>query len=339
MATDRPDGKCDYCGGSTHRATAHCCSKVECLRQRRAGQQPPAREEPQADADRDVIIERLRQDAGIYKKAYGETIKNTVAEERLIDLFKNSVQRLPPLPASALNIPTPKQQEPSSPEVPALILGDQQIGEHISSEETFGINQYNFAVYQARLEHLEDRVVDILTQHQKAPFRELVVFSMGDNVSGVIHEELQKFNHQHIVDQVYLGALTQALFLYRLLLRLKSRGIRKIRVSCVSGHHGRPSKEKEAKQYFKHFDPLFNSIVASVRKDVPQIEFHIPRCLFTVVDVAGSRILQSHGHELPPSSLGIPLYSINRASAGYQELLAWSEAERFDYWLIAHFHR
>jgi hypothetical protein len=223
--------------------------------------------------------------------------------------------------------------------VPALLLGDQQIGESIRLEETNGINHYNFAVYQARLEHLEDRVVDILTDHQKAPFSELVVFSMGDNVSGVIHDELQKYGHQHIVDQVYLGALTVALFLYRLHVRLRPRGIKTIRVSGVSGNHGRLSKEKESKQYFRNFDYLFNGIVAQALAGVPTIEFHLPRCLFTVVDVGGHRVLQSHGHELPPSSLGIPLYSINRASAGYQELLSWTEATRFDYWVMGHFHR
>jgi hypothetical protein len=66
---------------------------------------------------------------------------------------------------------------------------------------------------------------------------------------------------------------------------------------------------------------------------------HIPRCLFTVVEVAQHRILQSHGHEMPPSSLGIPLYSINRGSASYQELLSWTDASRFDYWVMGHFHR
>jgi len=162
---------------------------------------------------------------------------------------------------------------------------------------------------------------------------------MGDNVSGVIHEELQKFGHQHIVDQVYLGALTTALFFYRLHVRLLPRGVKTIRVSCVSGNHGRLSKDKESKQYYKNFDYLFNGIVAQALSSVPTIDFHIPRCLFTVVEVAGHRILQSHGHELPPSSLGIPLYSINRASAGYQELLSWTDAARFDYWMLAHFHR
>lgn len=293
-----------------------------------------------AQAKHDQTVERLKSERAIFQRAYQATIKTRAAEERILDLFASSIQRFPAVPASAFHVLTPRKSAPATAaEVPALLLGDQQIGEVISREETNGINAYSFSVYQARLEYLEDRVVDILTEHQKAPFSELVVFSMGDNVSGVIHDELQKFGHQHIVDQVYLGALTTALFFYRLHVRLKPRGIKKIRVSCVSGNHGRLSKEKEAKQYFRNFDLLFNSIVAQALSGVPAIEFHIPRCLFTVVEVAKHRILQSHGHELPPSSLGIPLYSINRASAGYQELLSWQDAQRFDYWVMGHFHR
>lgn len=290
--------------------------------------------------DQDQIVARLKGETSIYRKAYEKTVKERADEERLMDLFRTSIARFPELPASVFRVPSKRTvASSSSVDVPALLLGDQQIGEAIRLEETSGINHYNFAVYQARLEHLEDRVVDILTDHQTAPFSELVVFSMGDNVSGVIHDELQKYGHQHIVDQVYLGALTVALFLYRLQVRLAPRGVKTIRVSCVSGNHGRLSKDKESKQYYKNFDLLFNGIVAQALARVPSIQFHIPRCLFTVVDVAGNRILQSHGHEMPPSSLGIPLYSINRASAGYQELLSWTEATRFDYWVMGHFHR
>ena len=291
------------------------------------------------DHARDVMVDRLAREAKMYRTAYRETVKDAAEEERLIDMFKSSLARFPAMPAAHFRIKRDETHGAGGQEVPALLLGDQHIGEEISIEETFGINRYNFAVFQSRIEHLEDRVVDILTNHQRAPFSEMVVFLMGDNISGVIHEELQKHGHQHIIDQVYLGALSTALFLYRLLARLRPRGVQRLRVSCVSGNHGRTSKDKESKRYYKNFDYLFHGVVAQALADVPQIEFHIPRCLFTVVDVAGIRILQSHGHELPPSSLGIPLYSINRASAGYQELLAWTEASRFDYWLLGHFHR
>lgn len=292
------------------------------------------------DQASDLMFERLRGETKLYRKAYESAIKSKADEERLIDLFRCSISAFPKLPADTFKVSTKSRQPTLHTETPALLLGDQQIGEHVSLTETNGLNEYNFGVYQSRLEYLEDRVVDILLHHQQAPFEEVVVFSMGDNVSGVIHEELQKYGHQHIVDQVYLGALTSALFLYRLLARLRPRGVKRIRVSCVSGNHGRLSKDKESKQYFKNFDYLFHSIMAQALSAVPEIEFSIPRCLFTVVEIANHRVLQSHGHELPPSSLGIPLYSINRASAGYQELLSWQDdPSRFDYWVMGHFHR
>ena len=284
----------------------------------------------------DALVHQLQQNLRHFKGAYQRAVEERSQDDRLIKLFQRTIQAMPAIPASRFKSPLKSAPAGSGHEVPVLLLGDQQIGEEISFKETFGINCYNFDIYQRRLEMLEDRVLDILTNHQRADFDELVVLSMGDNVSGVIHDELQKFGHQHIVDQVYLGAVSTALFLYRL---QKFGRWKKIRVSCVSGNHGRLSHEKESKKYYKNFDYMFNSIVATLLRNVEQIEFSIPQCLFTLVDVAGSRILQSHGHELPPSSLGIPLYSINRGSASYQELLAIADEARFDYWVLGHYHR
>jgi hypothetical protein len=290
-----------------------------------------------ASFDRDVLVEGLREDVRRYRTAYEKLVGEREAEDRIIGMLRHSVQSFPRLPADALRrkLQTPKSGSKHY-EVPVLLRGDQQIGEEITSEETFGINHYNFATFLARLEMLEERVLDILTNHQNAEFHEIVVMYLGDNISGRIHEELQKYGHQHVMDQVYLGALAESLFLYRL---ARFGKFQKVRVSCVSGNHGRLDKAKESKRYYKNFDYLFHNMMALALRNVPEIEFHIPRCLFTIVEVAGHHILQSHGHELPPSSLGIPLYSINRASAAYQELMVMADQVRFSHWVLAHFHR
>lgn len=293
--------------------------------------------------EEDARLLTARSDASRYRKAYTEVLKDRADEERLIRLFTKSITALPAIPenhfkaAFKTRFPAAhKSGTTRKPEVPVLLRGDQQIGEEITFEETYGINRYNFDIFQLRLADLEERTLDILGDHQRADFPTLVVPYLGDNISGRIHVELQKYGHQHVVDQVYLGALAESLFLYRL---LKFGRWNEIHVPCVSGNHGRLDKEKESKKYYKNFDYLFTSIMATVLRNVPQIKFHIPQCLFTVVELAEHRILISHGHELPPSSLGIPLYSINRASASYQELMALSGNERFQYWFMGHFHR
>jgi hypothetical protein len=283
---------------------------------------------PQSARGRQTVPQGVRNDGG--RAAGRRAAARDVSD---VDPGDSSPERPRAVDAAGQTCPLERERSPRSALARHRRSADR---EEIAIEETGGINAYNFGVFQQRLEYLEERVLDILHHHQKAEFPELVVFLMGDNISGRIHEELQKYGHQHVIDQVYLGALTTALFLYRL---QRFGRFRKLRVSCVSGNHGRLDKAKESKRYYKNFDYLFHSIVAATLKSVPEIEMFIPKSLFTVVDVAGVRILQSHGHELPPSSLGIPLYSVNRASAGYQELLSWSEAKRFDYWVLAHFHR
>jgi hypothetical protein len=287
----------------------------------------------------DQRLVSARADVERYRRAYQDVVKDRAEEERLVDLFRESIRALPGLPANhfkARRVASKTAGKARKPETPILLRSDQQIGEEISSNETDGINEYNFNVFQSRLENLEDRVLDILGDHQRAPMPTLLVPYLGDNISGRIHVELQKYGHQHVIDQVYLGACAEALFLYRL---LKFGRWNEIVVPCVSGNHGRLDKEKESKKYYKNFDYLFVSIMASLLRNVPQIKFIIPQRLFMTLDVAEHRILLSHGHEMPPSSLGIPLYSINRASASYQELLAMSGKERFQYWFMGHFHR
>lgn len=291
------------------------------------------------DPTEDQRMLALRAENARLKKAYNDFVRDRAEEERLVRLFESAIHRLPTIPGNhfrARLTSAKPRKGPRKPETPILLRSDQQIGEEITFEETFGINHYNFEVFQQRLEALEERTLDILTDHQRADFPILAVPYLGDNISGRIHVELQKYGHQHVIDQIYLGAAAEALFLYRL---LKFGRWNQIIVPCVSGNHGRLDKEKEVKRYYKNFDYLFVSIMATFLRGVPQIRFHIPQCLFTMLDVADHRVLLSHGHELPPSSLGIPLYSINRASASYQELIAMSGSQRFQYWFLGHYHR
>lgn len=282
-------------------------------------------------------VDALRTALQRVGNAYKATVRETAKEERLVQMFESAIERFPRLPRSAFSgkgQPARDRHRSASKhfEVPVLLISDQQIGEEISPSETFGINEYNFNVYQQRLEHLEDRVLDILGNHQNGDFRELVVLSLGDNVSGVIHPELQKYGHQHIVDQVYLGALTQALFIYRL---KQLGGFERVRVVGVTGNHGRLSHEKESKKYFANFDFLFNNIVATALRDVEGIKFNIPRGLFTVEEIANHRILVSHGHEM----MNLSLNGLDKTSASYQEMFAMSGNAAYDYWTIGHFHR
>lgn len=282
-------------------------------------------------------IVRLREDNTNLRRDYAHVIKQLNNEDRIMEMFGSSIRAFPSLGDGKLNKRTVKTPSTSGHyEVPMLLVSDQQIGEEISFEETYGINAYNFDVFLRRLEVLENRTLDILNEHQRADFPTLVINSLGDNISGRIHQELQKYGHQHIIDQVYLGALAMAMFVYRL---AKFGKFSEIIVNCVSGNHGRLDKEKESKKYYKNFDYMFHNIMALALRDVKSVTFNIPQCLFMVAEVAKHRVLVSHGHELPPSSLGIPLYSINRASAAYQELLSLGNNSKFDYWVMGHYHR
>jgi hypothetical protein len=282
----------------------------------------------------DVKLQQALEAAGRYRKLYEAKIKESASEERLIRLFETAIGALPSIPKALIKPPAPAASKRKTVETPVLCFGDLHIGQVVNKSETHGINEFNFDIWQDRLEHLEKRVLDILFSHQSSEYPELVVASLGDNVSGIIHDELQKYGAQHIIDQVFVGATAVAVFLQRLSAKFK-----KIRYVGISGNHGRTAKGKpESQAYYKNFDYLFNSIISTRLRDNKKVVVDIPEAIFTVVEVAGHKILVSHGMELPPGSMGLPAYAINRASGGYQELLRMV-GEHYDYWIMGHLHR
>ena len=316
---------CSECGKPLSTNAASRCA--DCYRNRSCS--PSVEQTPQ----RDVELSRWKDTAKRYRKLYEQKTKDDVEEQRLIQLFHTSIDALPSIPAPMLKAPTVKPSARLSHETPVLAFGDLHVGQVVELQATHGINEYNFDVWQNRLEYLEGRVLDILFTHQTSHYDEIVVAGLGDNVSGLIHEELQKYGAQHIIDQVVIGATAVSVFLARL-----SAHFKRVRYVGISGNHGRTSKQKESVQYYKNFDYLWNAQIATRLRSYANISVEIPKAIFTVMDVADHRILVSHGMELPPSSMGLPAYSINRAAGSYQEILRMVQ-EHYDYWILGHVHR
>ncbi len=284
--------------------------------------------------EQDVKLRRAQEAATRYRKLYESSIREDAEEERLISLFHTSIDSLPKIPRVLHGAPSIRASRGKTQETPLLALGDLHIGQIINKAATHGINEYNFDIFQDRLEHLENCLLDILFSHQHSEYPELVIAGIGDNVSGTIHEELQKHGAQHIIDQVYIGATAVSVFINRI-----SAHFKHIRFVGMSGNHGRVKVGKpESMNYWKNYDRLFCSIMAQRLYANKRVEMILPEAVFTVIDVAKHKILISHGQELPPSPMGIPAYSMNRAAGGYQEVLRMAGLH-FDYWLLGHIHR
>ncbi len=318
---------CPDCGGDKAHTAVRC---FKCNESRKAMM---AEVRETRGTKQDIELSRARDAAKRYRKLYEQKTKEDAEEERLIRLFETSIGALPEMPKAARVAPTIQRKKSPTVETPFLALGDLHIGEVVELTATHGINKYDFDVFQDRLEHLEGRVLDILFTHQTSRYDELVIGSLGDNISGVIHDELQKYGAQHAVDQVFVGATCLAVFVQRLAAHFK-----RVRFIGIGGNHGRLSKQKESIQYYKNFDYLFNAIVATRLQGHPGIEVSIPKAIFTVAEVAKHKILISHGMELPPSAMGLPAYSVNRAAGSYQEMLRMVD-EHYDYWILGHIHR
>ena len=330
-------GDQEPCGNRRYRGAKICkdCDGRRNANMRNDSATTPA--EPRAlNPEEDVRLARAIGERDRLRRAYKLAIKDEEDELRVLAMFRKSVHAFPAIPASVFTAPCKRRVKAPGMETPTLLLGDLHLGEHVSRTETFGINAYDFTIFQERMELLEERVLDLLMNHQSGNFEELVITGIGDYVSGIIHDELVKGNAQHICDQVYLGAVVLALFLYRL---LRLGPCPKMRFMGISGNHGRLAKGKpEFKQYYKNFDYMFLSIVATLLRGVPEISITIPQCTFEVITIAENRVLVSHGSEVK-SPMGLPAYGINRMMGNFQEFLAGAGEARYDYWFMGHIHR
>lgn len=213
-----------------------------------------------------------------------------------------------------------------------LLFSDAHAGEVIKKEEIDGFNEYNFEIMCRRLWDLGRRTIAIKNLHSHAfPIKRLWVFSLGDMVTGEIHN-MAETNEFPIISTIMQSAMVYAQFLMKL-----AANYEEIHYVGVAGNHDRRHEKPRTKSSYDNWAWILNWCISLLCKDQTNIKFHVPKSPFVKVNVRGWNWLVRHGHGKTASFAGIPFYGISKKHSAFQEL--YRKRGGFDYEAMGHFHQ
>lgn len=171
------------------------------------------------------------------------------------------------------------------------IAGDWHAEETIEAKTVNGLNEFNLAIAEARIDKFFRSVVR-LTEIERAGTRidNLVLCLLGDMMTGYIHEELQEANGLSPTETVlWLRKRIAGGLKY-----LREKGaFKRIIVTCNYGNHGRTTKKP------RHATGASNSyewmMYQMLKDDVPEVEWLIADGYFLFLDVYGKLFRIHHG--------------------------------------------
>ncbi|MEL6707600.1 MAG: hypothetical protein AAFP79_04905 [Pseudomonadota bacterium] len=178
-------------------------------------------------------------------------------------------------------------------EVPLLFQSDEQWGEVIKAEEMGGLNAYNREIAAARYRRLIETAIKCSLPPYAPSAPPVFYYCMGgDSVSGSIHEELAETNDLSTIPAIrdYCSHVSWGIKTLK-----KELGC-PIVVVRVPGNHDRTTPKSRHKGYNEHsFDTVISWHLEMMFADDPEVTFLIPPENDAYFDVAGWKVLLTHG--------------------------------------------
>ena len=231
---------------------------------------------------------------------------------------------------------TRSQQHARKPAgIPTLLLSDLHWGEVVRPEEIGGVNAYDMAIAQARLQRVIGKTKSLLRDHVVGDYPGIVVCLGGDMVSGSMHDELEQTNDGTVMQQM----LDLFEHLQRALLELADE-FGKVHVPAVTGNHGRSNKKWQAKQRAAlSYEWLMYQFLQRALAGDDRISFQVPDGPDTSFELQGTKYRLTHGDAFKSSDSVIgPVGPITRGTLK-RSRMALAMSQPFDHLLLGHWHQ
>ncbi len=224
--------------------------------------------------------------------------------EEFTKAVAGAVEPFPPFKA-----PRRSRSKTKKPVTACLVLSDWHIGEMVSLAETAGVNEYNWQIAQDRMKHIVESFISWTETYRSAfTLDEVCVFSVGDLVTGTIHQELAETNEFPVpIATAKAGQLLGEV--YRRLAEVYPlvRGLQ-----AGAGNHDRLTIKPRAKRKAEDsYTFLVHALAAQAVSQLSNVKIECPNQIAPAFDVAGHRVIATHGNEIK-SVMGIPYYGIAR---------------------------
>lgn len=229
----------------------------------------------------------------------------------------------------------PKKASKAHTATAVLLLSDLHLDEVVDLHEMDGINEYNRVIAKERFERVINATVDLLHTYVSGVHYDGIIAAMlGDNITGVIHDELERTNEAPPAASIVYWVPIIASGLTYL-----ADEFERLYVPCVDGNHDRFFKKTPKKQRAESSLAwvIYNWLADHLRDD-ERITFGISTSPEQLIDVYDTTLLLSHGDGFR---------SAGGVGGLYPSLLKWllrkhdlysSTKRDFDIAVIGHWH-
>lgn len=206
---------------------------------------------------------------------------------------------------------------------------------------THNTKSYDTEIACGRIAEFGERVCTIIDRHRAyAKVNEVHLYLGGDMVEG----ELIFPGQAHLIDQ---SVFDQAVVagpgaVCRLILRLL-QSVRKVRVVCVCGNHGRPASKHAGSHPRSNWDRVFYHVAKALTSGADgrehadtrgRVEWVIADDFYAVNDVLGHKHLVVHGDQIRGGFGGFPWYGAARKAQGWIDAIPEEWTDLY----FGHFH-
>lgn len=274
-------------------------------------------------AARDALVSILRRKV----KAL---IRESNTKEAVVKAVRETVTAMAPVDYPI----APVSKKAASSETFVIALSDWHYAEVVEKAEMGGLNEYNSDIAASRLEFYSDKIRDFKANKLGGiRFHKCVIIGLGDLVSGIIHDELERSNDQDIVEQsIHMGYLV-AQFIREIAAEFQA-------VECVFvwGNHGRTKQKKEFKNRSANWDYVCAQVVSALLASQKNVTVEIAAAWWLLKEIEGWVFFIQHGDNgVGQGFAGIPFYALQRTDSRVSALMG-SIGKIVHYFILGHFH-
>lgn len=262
--------------------------------------------------------EMLEQQLVEARKALLQARAEDVREARVLEVLEGSISRVVPTYK-----PRPRRTSVDhEAHTLCLLWSDCHASEVVSLTETLGLNEYNWPIMMERLRRLAEGVRSH-RDHYGAKARKLVIASLGDQLTGVIHEELRDTNDTTFSDSMVRFGEEGAQWISQEF----GDVFEEIEVHVIPGNHPRFSQKPRHKLSYDNGDYVAGHIMRIALAGHPNIRVNVPRASKAIIDICGRKVLLLHGDGVRSTMVGVPWGGIIRHSERLVKLFDLADVE------------
>jgi len=220
---------------------------------------------------------------------------------------------------------------------PLAAFSDYHIGEAVDPGEMNGYNAYNVEIAEQRVRRFFEKTILVSRDYLAGvKYDGIVMPSLGDGISGDIHDEFKQTNELSNYE-----AVPYAVSWIEEGIGMLADEFGRIHVPCTPGNHPRDSRQPRYKKRSAHnADTLISNLVAQRFKNDDRVTFNIPASLDVDFSIYGTKFRIEHGDEAAGTGGGVlgPLPALMRHTHKRRKQ-AQAEGVPFDFLLMGHWHQ